>query len=208
MSATPPLRIGPVLVTWDRVAEAAPEGPSREGSHRTARSCGFREERRARGDALLAGLIAELAPGAETSIARRCRHCGAEDHGAPHAVAAPVVVSVSYAGRIVVAAAALTRDASAVGVDVERGTGPLPGLAPLFAPQPPPDRAGWTRIEAALKADGRGTRVPPGDVRFTEAGGSLVALVPGGDTAIEVVTLETAPPGCVLSLAILPTAMR
>ncbi|WP_345751931.1 hypothetical protein [Microbacterium rhizophilus] len=193
--------LGLVRLAW---AEVGAVDRRRDPESDAARTCGFRGERRELGDALLAELIADLAPGAGTAIRRRCLRCGGEDHGAPHPAAAPVVVSVSYAGRLVVAAAARDRDAASLGVDAERGAGPLPGLAPLFAPLAPPDRAGWTRIEAALKADGRGLRVPPGDVRLAHEGPGFLAHVPGRSDPIEVVTIDDGPPGCVVSVARAP----
>jgi 4'-phosphopantetheinyl transferase len=168
-------RIGPVLV------DVAAIGPDRSTS----------------GDALLASLVSALAPWSGTRIARRCPRCGGSDHGAPVPLEAPVVLSVAYAGRLAVGAAALAREAEAVGVDVERGEPGtvLSDLANLL--DPPPTLRGWTRIEAALKADGRGLRVPPGDVRIR----GERARIPGRDGPIALYDVP-APDGFVVSLAI------
>lgn len=168
-------RIGPALV------DVAAIGPDRSAA----------------ADALLASLVSALAPGSGTRIARRCPRCGGADHGAPVALEAPVALSAAYAGGFVVAAAAPTREAEAIGVDVERGEPGtvLSDLANLL--DPPPTLRGWTRIEAALKADGRGLRVPPGDVRIR----GERARIPGRDGPIALHDVP-APDGFVVSLAI------
>jgi len=112
----------------------------------------------------LAGqLVAELADHDDLRLVTTCPRCGA-DHGQPRFETAPVVVSISYAGSMVVVAAAHSTEASAVGVDIERQRSgdehlPLVDLASLFAPSPSPTLQEWTLIEAALKADGRGLNV-------------------------------------------------
>lgn len=111
---------------------------------------------RARGRMLLADLTGGVA------VAQHCPTCGSGDHGALRAEG--WAVSVSYAGDLVVAAA--QQGAEALGVDVEPEGREVGDLAALFAPYPPPDLECWTRIEAVLKADGRGLRVPPSSVRF------------------------------------------
>ncbi|MDR6866979.1 4'-phosphopantetheinyl transferase [Microbacterium resistens] len=196
------LRRGPILLAWA-------DAPQRAAGRTSGRM-------------LLRLLVEAVAPGSDPLIERRCPRCGAEDHGRLHAPHAPVVLSASHAEGLVVVAAVHIDDAATVGVDVEALTGrsPLDELAPLFAPASPPTVAGWTRIEAVLKADGRGLRVAPGDVRFApglhdarlpsplhgpggskaEDVGTLLATVPGGGL-FEVVTLD-AIPGTALSIAI------
>ncbi|WP_156760411.1 hypothetical protein [Microbacterium karelineae] len=179
-------RIGPVSLVWADAGAA----------------------RSATGRALLAGLIAELAPGADPAVSRECPRCGATDHGRPRADDAPVAVSVSYAGGVVVAAAARSEHVSALGVDAEpERDGPLAELAPLFAPATPPDVRGWTMIEAVVKADGRGLRVAPGEVRFraprtaTRLPGARIAALPDACGTFEVAPAP-APPGMAVSVAI------
>lgn len=165
-------------------------------------------DRRRTGRALLARLIHELAPGADAALETRCAVCGGADHGPPSPASAPVAVSVSYADPLVVAAAVRTEDATAVGVDVENArTGLLDELAPLFAPADPPDIAGWTLIEAALKADGRGIRTAPGEVRLASAAGSTLlpgarlAHVPGRADPLEVARVA-GPAGYAVSVCV------
>ena len=38
----------------------------------------------------------------------------------------------------------------------------------------------WTRIEAVLKADGRGLRIDPAAIGFTPAAGGMLATTPDG----------------------------
>ncbi len=85
--------------------------------------------------------------------------------------------SLSYADGIVVAAVAPVLEAPAIGVDVERGDADArpDDLALLFSPRPAPTLDQWARMEAALKADGRGFTLEPTDVVLT----SDEALVAG-----------------------------
>ncbi|WP_110590354.1 hypothetical protein [Microbacterium suaedae] len=180
--------IGPVLVAWS------------ERSGRGARS--------ETGRRLLAELIGEIAPGSDPTVVRACPRCGGTDHGPPRADGAPVVLSLSYAADVVVAAAAPSGSVAALGVDAEpERPGPLADLAPLFAPADPPDVRTWTMIEAVVKADGRGLRIPPGDVRFraprttTRLEGADIATLPATCGTFEVAPAP-APPGIAASVAI------
>ena len=91
------------------------------------------------GVALLQSLVRELT-GAESTIGRRCDVCGSDQHGRPVATEA-VRLSLSYAEGAVIAAAALTAEAAAIGIDIERADdaqAQLTELATLFAPRPAP----------------------------------------------------------------------
>lgn len=107
------------------------------------------------------------------------------------------MVSLAYAGELVAAAAAPADRVMAIGIDVERGNAEtiLTDLSPLMAP--PPSLREWTRIEAALKADGRGLQVAPDAVRIP----ADAAFVPGRDHPIAL-HHAPAPPGYVVSLAV------
>ncbi|MDM4762152.1 hypothetical protein QT381_03920 [Galbitalea sp. SE-J8] len=93
------------------------------------------------------------------AFAHRCALCGSGDHGRP--VVADGFVSLTRAlGRVFVA-----RSDRPVGVDAEpiaagdervRAIGRLTGVW---------SAEHWTRVEAVLKADGRGLAVDPGRVR-------------------------------------------
>ena len=172
---------------------------------------GSSSERALVGRALLARLLREVDDSVDHAITHRCVTCGG-NHGRPIDTAGTVALSVSYAGSLVVVAAASIRDAAAIGVDVERESGAsgrrLDELALLFAPAPPPDIAEWTAIEAVLKADGRGLQVPPQEVVLSEAAGRIlpggrIATIPGRAGALEVAPVA-APSGFVISVAIDP----
>ncbi|WP_052226871.1 4'-phosphopantetheinyl transferase family protein [Microbacterium mangrovi] len=158
------------------------------------------------GRGMLEGMLRALGiPGA---ISTHCDVCGSDSHGRP--VTASALLSVAYAPGRVVAAVAPASAGRAIGVDIEaeRDPGPMGELAALFAPHDPPDVRGWTMIEAVVKADGRGLRLPPHlVVAADEPGGILPASrryrVPGRGTRIEAVGVP-APPGYVVSVAIDP----
>jgi len=100
-------------------------------------------------------------------------------------------------------------------VDIERmpRVGPhvrLDELAPLFAPASPPDLAGWTLLEAALKADGRGVTVDVAKVQVGSPGsgrlpGSRAVLIPGRAGSVDAGVVP-GPDGFVLSAAVVPVA--
>ncbi|MFS0733932.1 hypothetical protein ABC304_03310 [Microbacterium sp. 1P10UB] len=205
------LRVGPVALAWEvaptddeaavhRAAACLPASQAR----RAAGLSGARAATFVTGRRLLVRLAADLEPGAALEIDTGCTTCG-EDHGRPRAVGAPLALSVAYAGPLVVAAAARREEVGAVGVDVERESGAvdLSGLAPAGAS----GLVGWTRIEAVLKADGRGIRLDPGEVRIDPtAPGPLLrqatARLPGRDKGIEVATV-TGPAAHLLSVAVI-----
>lgn len=128
-------------------------------------------------------MIAELAGNpAALRLRNTCPRCGG-----PHG---PVVLegtelrgSVAYAGRIAVAAVTPAAGTIGFGIDAEARLDPVRDTAGWDG-VPGPGRRGtvreWTRIEAALKADGRGLHVDPADVVVRErADGTWSATLPG-----------------------------
>ena len=96
-------------------------------------------------------------------------------------------VSLSHCVGATVAAASW---GSAVGVDVEReGHSPerLDAIETLTGQR---SLRHWTRVEAVLKADGRGLRVDPDHVRVLVDGVRLEAWVDGSATMYRLIDLE------------------
>ncbi len=180
--------LGPVQIAWALAdpamsgQDAAMQRLGESALHRYRRLDAGRARRFAVGRLLLAELVPAVGTDAAT-IESLCEHCGG-DHGRPRVVGAPYAVSVSYAGETVVVAAVAAESTSALGVDIEPRSddvdAPLTALAGLFEPRTPPGLRGWTEIEAVVKADGRGMRIPPADVTF---GGPSSTLLPGGRAA-------------------------
>jgi 4'-phosphopantetheinyl transferase len=110
------------------------------------------------------GLLRELA--GDVAIANPCPFCGGP-HGPVQLPGSPWRASVAYAGNLAVVGVIPVGAADSFGVDAEQGDAQSGDL-----------RA-WTRVEAALKADGRGIRVDPASVRVTEDGEGWTAAVPG-----------------------------
>jgi 4'-phosphopantetheinyl transferase len=176
--------------------------------------------------AVLARLLQD-AGAPDDDVRHECPHCGSTEHGPLRTSSGTTVVSLSHAGGLTVGAIARADAAASVGVDVEaerdadaltagaiaaasagidveadRGSGRLAELAALFAPRPAPTLREWTMIEAAVKADGRGLRIAPADVRID--GG--LAHVPGRGP-IAVAAVES-PAGFLISVAIDPGSSR
>lgn len=152
------------------------------------------------GRKLIRDVVRRLRAGDEVRIDSRCVRCG-EHHGAPRTPG--VALSVSHAGDLVVVAA--SRHAQTLGVDIEAvvAESRMTQLAPMFAAASVPDLAGWTRIEAAVKADGRGFEIEPSAVRLHPLPldrGEWSAALPGRATRLRVATIE-GPDGYVLSIA-------
>lgn len=159
----------------------------------------FRAEPPVRGEAFLAGrlLLRRLAgaalgidPAAVPLIAT-CPDCDRE-HGRPVIAGTEWSVSLSHGVDAVVAVLAL---GMRVGIDLEHPATAVDDLAPLI-PNPTLER--WTRIEAVLKADGRGLRVDPATVEFEAvefevAPGGELASVPGSPIRYLVHEVDVAP---------------
>lgn len=155
------------------------------------------------GRALIRELVRRIRHSDEVRLSSRCARCGA-DHGRPRS--AGVSLSVSHAEGLVVVAA--TAGSILLGVDVERVAADtrLDGLRPMFPDGRAPDLAAWTRIESAVKADGRGFEIEPSDVLLQASDHDAdprvwSALLPGRLKPLDVTTL-VGPPGYVLSVAV------
>lgn len=156
------------------------------------------DDRRAVGRELMLELAHELLArqslpaDASLLIAAPCPDC-ALDHGRPVILgdsdaATRLRVSAAHSGPVTVAAAALDRD---VGVDVEHRptTERLEAIVALTstASALADPLLHWLRVEAVLKADGRGLRVDPRDVHVTPAvAGRAIARIVGEDVAYEI----------------------
>lgn len=184
-------RLGPALIAWE---SASPD------------------TRFAVGRSLMTKLVTELVGAADVEIFRRCPRCGSHEHGAPRVRDLPVAISVSYAGDMVAVAAIPTTDAAAIGIDIEpeASAARVGELARLFQPLAAPDLRGWTLLEAALKADGRGLNVDPstvifGDAERTVLGSAQLITVPGRAEPVAAAAVD-GPAGFVLSVAVVAAA--
>ncbi|MGD8195795.1 4'-phosphopantetheinyl transferase family protein [Herbiconiux sp. P18] len=143
-------------------------------------------------------LAAELAPPAaggepltadDVTVWALCPDCGGP-HGRPQVdVRKPkgrsLSISIAHCRAGVAVAASWS---GIVGIDVELADAPVDSMAAIAALVPPASRpAGtgwdpvqhWTRVEAVLKADGRGLRVDPAAVRVRREAGALSAVIDG-----------------------------
>lgn len=140
-------------------------------------------------------LLTELLPGARVSA--RCARCGG-DHGRVRVSGVDATASVSYANGWAVVA--VRRGDDRVGIDAVAAD--ATGLERVL---PEADAQAWARVEAALKADGRGLAVDPGRVRITERGrGEWDWTIDA--TAASVGFDVEGPPGVVVSVAVAPEA--
>jgi 4'-phosphopantetheinyl transferase len=152
------------------------------------------------GRSLIAGLVREQWPdvAAWRVGSRACGRCGAR-HAGVELTGIAAVGGVAYAQGLVVAAVAGSTQASRLGVDVEADA-PDPvrdgDLARLLGPTREPAVRRWTRVEAVLKADGRGLLVDPADVRMRRSR----ATIAGDPTRYRVADVP-GPSGFVISLA-------
>lgn len=116
------------------------------------------------GRALLRRLAAEqlgIAP-EDVPLEQRCPDCGGP-HGRPVIVGSELRVSLSRCAGGAVAVGAWGR---AIGVDVEPRELPAARSDAIRTVAGGAGVAHWTRVEAVLKADGRGLRVDPRTVRI------------------------------------------
>lgn len=153
-------------------------------------------------------LLGRLLP-RDAVLGNACPRCGAP-HGPVAVTGAPFAASVSYAGGFAVVAAAARRDVSALGVDAEAvadGHRGEPGLAAVLGLSSA-TLTDWTRVEAVLKADGRGLRVDPGRVRVQASAHGWTARVPADDGLSRPVAYRgwevAGPPGLAISVAVRP----
>ena len=145
-------------------------------------------------------------------VAAVCERCGAE-HGRPRlrwsdALAPPPAASLASCAHLVVAAIAPA--GVAVGVDVEPARVPREAdaarrgaIVELLGGTPRTAVRRWVRAEAVLKADGRGLRVEPGQVAFSETRGArdgMTARVPDSPTVYHLTDRRIE--GCLVSLAV------
>lgn len=206
---------GAVQVRWSRTADVAGRAVERVGMlgdgqvARLRALDGARARRFAAGRALLVAALDDLlGAGADLTVTTACERCGGDHGPVRHPRAA---ISISYAGELVVVAVAPAGNsgdaAAAVGVDIERDDPVtrrrIAEAAALLPAGAPPTLAHWTRVEAVLKADGRGMRVSPEAVTFSPDLSS--ARVPGRRAPIDVATL-VGPRGFALSAAVVPPA--
>lgn len=147
-------------------------------------------------------LLHEMLP-AGALLGNRCSRCGGP-HGAIVVENAPFAASVSYAGDLAVAAVAPLGDGViAIGVDAEPDVDPQrdrAGLRGVLGGDREVPVREWTRVEAALKADGRGLRVDPAGVGLVVGAAGWTASVPGGHRIIG--WDAAAPAGVTISVAV------
>lgn len=121
-----------------------------------------------------------LAPGAELS--NPCVRCGGP-HGPVRTTDASARPAVAYASGIAVAAVA-SHGPGTFAIDAEVETDAVrdaAGLNGILGGRESVRLQDWVRVEAALKADGRGLRVDPGTVTVELVGDlGWRAVVPGG----------------------------
>ncbi|WP_311258923.1 hypothetical protein [Microbacterium sp. WCS2018Hpa-9] len=181
--------------------DAAAMGPAQ--ADRLRQLSGSRAQGFLAGRALIRALVRRIRGSDEVLLSSLCTRCGAH-HGRPRSDG--VSLSVSHAEDLVVVAA--TAGSILLGVDIEEeaAAGPLYGLGPMFPDGSAPDLAAWTRIEAAVKADGRGFEIDPSEVLLQQRPDDVdpcvwSAALPGRSSPLEVTTL-VGPPGYVLSVAV------
>lgn len=131
-----------------------------------------------------------------------CPRCGGA-HGRPTAPGRDTVISVTYAGGFAIVAVLPAAAGASLGVDAQAGLSD--GPATMDRVRPGTTVREWTRIEAALKADGRGLAVDPGRVRLEDQPGGWRAIVPDRSSPILGVDAN-GPEGLVVSLAMIPAA--
>lgn len=118
------------------------------------------------GRVLLRRFSAELTgmqPG-KVPLTAHCPDCGGP-HGQPVLVGSHLRLSLSRCSSVIVAAAIWGR---AIGVDVERVEATAERRAAVRLVGGVESTRHWTRVEATLKADGRGLRVDPRQVMVSE----------------------------------------
>jgi 4'-phosphopantetheinyl transferase len=152
------------------------------------------------GRLLIHSQVAQLFPHAIgwTISAAPCRRCG-NPHAGVQLEGVPASASVSYALDLVVVAVAPTSQVTRLGVDVESSIADnrrVEELRRMIGTSTEPILRRWTRVQAVLKADGRGLLIDPGAVHLRR-GGAWIA----GQSTSYVVAEVPGPPGFLISLA-------
>jgi 4'-phosphopantetheinyl transferase len=126
-------------------------------------------------------LLGELLP-PDATITNPCPRCGGP-HGGVRTAGADAVASVTYAGEFAVVAIADAALVASIGIDAEPvadSRRDAAGMTGVLGPGEASVRS-WTRVEAALKADGRGLRVDAATVRIDDAAAGWTAMLPGAE---------------------------
>lgn len=125
-------------------------------------------------------LLRELLPSG-VALVNPCSRCGGP-HGPVRVADASARVAVAYVDGVAVAAVAdAGRGGFAIDAEAEAAAKAGPGLDGVLGERADVRLRDWVRVEAALKADGRGLRVDPGAVAVTPVDAvQWHADVPGG----------------------------
>ncbi|CAN5287777.1 hypothetical protein BH11ACT4_BH11ACT4_21930 [soil metagenome] len=162
------------------------------------RSAGDRAEAFLAGRMLLRALAAELTgvAAADIRIAARCPDCGGP-HGRPVIEGSRLHVGLAHCPTAVVAAASWD---GPIGIDVEQSPGSPEAVAAIGALTGLADLRHWTRVEAVLKADGRGLRVDPAAVSVNESARGVEGAI-AGSSARYLLTEPRLPGGLLATVA-------
>ncbi len=198
-------RVGPALVAWTPAnREAGLKSQfallSEPDLERAAGLAPDHLNRFRLGRLLIHALVADLFPTAtEWSVASTpCRRCG-KRHAGVEIDGVPARASVAYAADLVAVAVAPASRVTGLGIDLELDVADparAEELRRLLGASSERALRRWTRVEAVLKADGRGLLVDPGAVRLRQGGAYIV-----GQPASYVVAEVAGPDGYLLSLA-------
>jgi 4'-phosphopantetheinyl transferase len=139
-------------------------------------------------------LIGGLLPGAR--LTNPCAVCGGP-HGAVRVHDVDAVASATYSGDL--ALVAVSGGAGAIGVDAEKADAAGARLDRVLGRGT--DLRAWVRVEAVLKADGRGLRADPGLVHVDAAPDGWTARLAGAPETFLGRDIA-GPPGILVSVAL------
>ena len=201
-------QVGPATIAWVRTgvvvlaSELDVGNLSEEDLERAAGFGAVRRQQFLLGRSLVATLVRGLFPDVTDWVVgtRACESCGLP-HGPVEVTGVPIVAGVSYAPGMAVAAVAPSRRIARLGVDVEVAHATSArehDLLHLLGSSNEPVLRRWTRIEAVLKADGRGLLVEPELVQVRRG----IGRIPGASSRYHVSDVA-GPDGYLISLALL-----
>ena len=136
----------------------------------------------------LAGEQLGIAP-ADVPLVAVCPDCGGP-HGRPMIEGSTLEVGLSRCAAGIVAVAAWNRR---IGVDIEATSDADRHRDAIRRVAGGEGLEHWTRVEATLKADGRGLRIDPREVSVTTDGAELVAAVADRPTRYRIVEPDVGP---------------